>query len=539
MKRTVALAIVSMAAALFPTGMASAESQRLGKERYLDKLKGAWAGQMFGVCFGWPYEFVSNAKPILEDLKPWAPERIKDAINQDDIYVEMTFLKSLEDHGLDITHEQAGLDFAASGYQLWHANLFGRENVRKGILPPMSGHPLYNQHADDIDFQIEADLIGIICPGMPQESNRLCDIFGRIMNYGDGLYGGMFVAAMYSAAYFEDTDVRKVIDAGLAAIPKASKYHQIISDVIQWHGEKPNDWLAVWYQIEEKWQDDVDCLPGSPVNINALLNGAYIVMGLLFGEGDMAKTIEISVRCGQDADCNPSNAAGVLGCMKGFAALDANWTSGIPAIADTNFAYTEYSWNTLAPACQRMSEAILKREGGAIEDDHYLIPVQSPKPPVTLEQWADRSDGASVTQRDIDFWQEGWRLVACGTRMEPGYNDKEFGRHGILKLHPVDEQSPAVIARDIVVPNTASPKLSIDVASYKSWRGESRVGDYVLKIFVNDVLADEVAVASPGKWLTVEVDLKSYAGKTMPVRIENHANGWFYEGAYLDKPRVE
>ena len=36
----------------------------------------------------------------------------------------------------------------------------------------MSGHPKYNIHANDIDFQIEADFIGLMSPGLPQESNR-------------------------------------------------------------------------------------------------------------------------------------------------------------------------------------------------------------------------------------------------------------------------------------------------------------------------------------------------------------------------------
>ncbi len=532
------LRFVLLVLALLASLSTSAELQRLDKDRYVDKLKGAWAGQMIGVAFGWPYEFVFNAKPILEDLKPWSPEVIATSIQQDDIYVEMTFLKALEDHGLDITYEEAGKAFAASEYQLWHANLFGRENVRRGIMPPMSGHPEFNQHADDIDFQIEADLIGILCPGMPQESNRLSGIFGRIMNYGDGLYGGMFVAAMYAAAYFEDDDVMAVINAGLAAIPAESNYHKIISDVIQWHAAEPKDWLSVWHKIEDKWQTDVDCLPGSPVNINASLNGAYIVMGLLYGEGDLAKTIEISVRCGQDADCNPSNAAGVLACMKGYSALEEKWISGIAPVADETFSYTEYSWNTLMPASQRMTEATILRAGGKVEADHYMIAVQAPRPPATFEQWTDRSGGAAVTQRDVDFWQDGWKLVACGTRMEPGYNDKEFRRHGVLKLHPVDEQHPAVIVRDVAVP-AAGARFVIDVASYKSWRGTPTVGDYVLKIFVAGQLAKEVLVASPGKWLPVEIDLSAHAGKTVPVRLENHANGWNYEGAYLDKPVIK
>jgi len=364
-----------------------ADTRSLSIEVYLDKAKGAWAGQMIGVTQGAKYEFQSNGKPILDEIQPWSPERVADAINQDDCYVEMTFLKALEDHGLGITPAQAGLAFGESKYELWHANKFGRNNIRAGILPPLSGHPTYNAHADDIDFQIEADLFGIVSPGLPHESNKLCDVFGHVMNYGDGVYGGMFVSGMYAAAFFEDTDVRKVIDAGLACIPKESQYHKCISDVIAWHAAEPKDWLSVWKKIEAKWQDDVDCGPGDPFNIDAKLNGAYIVMGLLYGEGDFLKTIEVSIRCGQDADCNPSNAAGVLGCMKGFKGIGDAITGGIPAMADTNFAYTNYSFNTLIPACQRIAEKVIAQAGGNVSSTAYEIPVQTPKPPVTFEQW--------------------------------------------------------------------------------------------------------------------------------------------------------
>ena len=42
-----------------------------------------------------------------------------------------------------------------------------------------------------------------------------------------------------------------------------------------------------------------------PFNIEAYVNGAYIVLGLLYGEGDFERTIDISTRAGQDSDCNP------------------------------------------------------------------------------------------------------------------------------------------------------------------------------------------------------------------------------------------
>ena len=61
--------------------------------------------------------------------------------NQDDIYVEMTFLRTLELHGLDVSIRQAGIDFANSGYRLWHANRAGRDNLRSGHRPARLGPP--------------------------------------------------------------------------------------------------------------------------------------------------------------------------------------------------------------------------------------------------------------------------------------------------------------------------------------------------------------------------------------------------------------
>ena len=525
---------ITILAALFAATAAEAEPVELTKADYIDKCKGAWAGQMIGVCYGLPYEFRSNGKPITGPLEPWRPDRVHGAIGEDDCYVEMTFLEALERHGLDVTFEQAGQAFAGTKYRLWHANRAGRDNVRNGIVPPKSGHPDYNRHADDIDFQIEADLFGILCPGLPVESNRLCDVFGHIMNYGDGVYGGMFVAGMYAEAYFEHGNVNNVIAAGLACIPEASQYHRCISDVIRWHAEHPDDWRAAWDKIEAKWQDDVDCAPGNPFNIDAKLNGAYIVMGLLYGQGDLLRTLEIATRCGQDADCNPSNAAGVLGCMKGFLALGAEWTGGIAAIADKEFSFTEYSFTTLIPACQRIAEAIVVRAGGAVTPESYRIPRQQSQAPRELEQWTDQMAILSVPIRPNEMarWDSAWQVVACGPHMEPGVRDRQYGRENVLLIHPVDRENPAVIAAALSVPKTRKPRLVIDVAA-------DRRGDFLLKVFLNDGIAHESVVDTKGKWTAVAVDLKPFAGQTVDVRIENHANGWAFEGAYLDRVVVE
>ena len=149
------------------------------------------------------------------------------------------------------------------------------------------------------------------------------------MNAGDGLYGGQFIGAMYAEAFFEK-DMTKIIQAGLAAIPGGSQYHQCISDVLAWHKENPADWKATWTKINDKYQKNLEyrrfsCSknenPPYKFNIDAKLNGAYVVMGLLYGNGDPERTITIATRCGQDSDCNPASAAGVLFTTIGYSKL--------------------------------------------------------------------------------------------------------------------------------------------------------------------------------------------------------------------------
>ena len=168
---TVFLVVVGFMPALY------AAERRITLSEYEDKMKAGWVGQMAGVALGAPTEFKYKGKIIPADRVPqWNPGMINQ-FQQDDIYVEMTFMQTLEDYGFDVSIRQAGVDFANSGYKLWHANKCGRENLRNGIAPPDSGHPEFNKCCDDIDYQIESDYSGLISPGMPQIAVELGEKF--------------------------------------------------------------------------------------------------------------------------------------------------------------------------------------------------------------------------------------------------------------------------------------------------------------------------------------------------------------------------
>ena len=367
--------------------------RRITIDDYVNKMKAGWIGQMAGVGWGGPTEFKYKGTIMAEEKMPtWRPEMINQ-FGQDDIYVEMTFLRTLEQYGLDCSIRQAGIDFANSGYKLWHANRNGRDNLRKGIAPPDSGHPQFNKHADDIDYQIEADYSGLIAPGLPDVVIDLGEKFGRLMNYGDGIYGGQFVGAMYSEAFFEN-DMEKIVLAGLRAIPKKSQYAECIRDVLAWYKQNPDNWEKTWQLINEKYHLNPDyrrfsCDKGE-FNIDAKINGAYIVLGMLYGEGDPDKTIIITTRCGQDSDCNPSNSGGVLFTTMGFRNLPDRFTSALNP--EGKFSHTPYNFPTLVKVCEQLARQAVKQGGGRIEKNKdgqevFVIPVRKPKPGKLEQCW--------------------------------------------------------------------------------------------------------------------------------------------------------
>lgn len=355
-----------------------AESRTISAETLKDKIAGGWAGKMIGVTYGGPSEFKAQGKTF-EDTINWVPSDVKGSLWQDDLYVQLTFLMTMDQFGIDAPAKKFQELFAKAGYELWHANVQGRKNYFDSIFPPQSGHPDFNIHADDIDFQIEADYIGFMCPGMPQTANEISDKIGHIMNYGDGVYGGAFISALYSQAYFE-TDIRKLVELALLSLPAESDYYKIVKDAILLHDQFPADWRAAWRELETKWGDTHICDAGTISNIDAKFNGAFIVIGLLYGEGDPVKTMEITTRCGQDSDCNPSNAMAVLGVIKGLSGLPKDYQDAIHTMGDSLFIFTDYSFNKAVSQTFKYAKELAVKHGGNATEQEVRIKVQPPRP---------------------------------------------------------------------------------------------------------------------------------------------------------------
>jgi len=525
--------------------------RRIAVEDYTDKMKAGWIGQMAGVGWGGPTEFHYRGQIMPQDkMPPWKPDMVNQ-FHQDDIYVEMTFVRTLELYGMDASIRQAGIDFANSGYPLWHANNAGRTLLRSGIAPPDSGHPEFNKHADDIDYQIEADYAGLIAPGMPNVAIELGETFGRLMNYGDGLYGGQFVGGMYAEAFFEN-DMEKIVCAGLKCIPEKSQYAECIRDVLSWHKQYPDDWQKTWQLIEDKYQDNPDyrrfsCDKGA-FNIDAKINGAYIVMGLLYGQGDPDKTIVISTRCGQDSDCNPSNSGGILFTTIGFKNLPERFTSALNP--EGKFSHTPYNFPTLVSVCEKLVRQSVLRADGKIEKDGdgkeiFVIPVKKPKPGKLEQCWepgpianskftkAEMAKIKAIAGKDISEavskFAPDWKVKNCGPDMDPGLKDQAMGKSNVLLTHPLNEKTGCELSRKVKIPSGKKTTLHLTV-------GHHPEGDWDLIVTADgkEIFHKAVSKQTTGRdvWMQAEVDLSDFAGKEVELKLINQPTGWKFEAGY-------
>lgn len=387
--RTVALACMLLAY----SGALSAQALKdIPLHVLQDKIRGGWAGQTIGVTFGGPYEFrfqgsfIDEYQPLDWDTSLVRRNLLDNPGLYDDLYMDLTFVDVFEQYGLDAPVDSFAQAFARAGYQLWHANQAARYNILHGIPAPASGHWMNNIHADDIDYQIESDFAGLMSPGMPNTASEISDRIGHIMNYGDGWYGGVYLGALYTLAFFSQ-DIEWVVREGLRTIPENSRYHRCISDVIQWHKAWPGDWQRTWFEIQRKWAADRSCPDGifHPFNIDATVNSAYVVLGLLYGNGDFSKTLEIATRAGQDADCNPSSAGGILGTMLGYEKIPARWKDALWSAEDIPFKYTRISLNKAYQLGLKHALDNIRRQGGRVDGNIVRILTQEPAP-VRAEQ---------------------------------------------------------------------------------------------------------------------------------------------------------
>src|SRR5690606_15975651 len=225
---------------------------------------------------------------------------------------------------------------------------------------------------------------------------------------------------------FED-DVYQVVKKALEALPRESTFYQCIADVIQWHKEHPSDWKETWFEIQKKWSEDIGCPNGvfQPLNIEAKLNAAYVVMALLYGNRDFFQTMDIATRAGQDSDCNPATACGILGTMIGYKNIPDTWLLPLQRAEDKVFSYSSYALNDIYDVNMRLAVDHIVKQGGRIEGADVVVQSRPSDPVAFVENFAGHRPTERVMVADYkdsvyQFDFEGIGVVVSGHLVKTG-----------------------------------------------------------------------------------------------------------------------
>jgi hypothetical protein len=139
-------------------------------------------------------------------------------------------------------------------------------------------------------------------------------------------------------------------------------------------------WKKTWESVDRKYRQD------HHYNVSELevkIEGAFVLMGLLYGNGGLDSRMVISCRCGSDSDYNHSSSCGVLFTTRGLSRLPDRYYRRLNEQAI--FSRTAYSLPKLICVCGRLDRQAPAKAGGPVEkdasgEDVSVIPRRTPVP---------------------------------------------------------------------------------------------------------------------------------------------------------------
>ncbi len=302
----------------------------------INKIYSGWLGKIVGVIHGaniegWPAEQIARTFGEITDL----PFVFRQFCADDDINGPVFFQRAVLDYGKTPDLEELAktfLNYVSDGHGFFWWGGYGvstedtaYHNLVEGIPAGISGSARLNGPvmANQIGGQIFSDCWGWICPGNPREAALLADRMASLTHDQEGRNGARFVAAAVAAA-FDAASCDEILEKALAQVPAESAYAAMVRDVFSYVTSHRADPKACFSYVKEKYD-----YPFYPGVCHIIPNAAVMVLALLCGNGDYARTIHIAAMCGWDTDCNEGNLGAIMGTFCGIEGIPEHYVEQV------------------------------------------------------------------------------------------------------------------------------------------------------------------------------------------------------------------
>ena len=280
-----------------------------------DKIRGGMLAQVIGNLNGLPHEFKYINEP--GKVEHFTPSLPNGAVTDDDTDIEWVYLREIARSGNNCLPpaDIAALWKRHINRRIFCANRYARDLMDLGIEPPWTGNVGLNPWSDfNISGQFICESFGLMSPAMPQTAARLGLHYTRVAIDGEPAQATQLFTTMIATAFVE-TDIDKILDAGMKAVDPKSKIAEVVTDDARNSAATiPTIGKRRASPSKKRWQTH----GGIVRDRNGYeLNTACVIAALIYGHNDFVETLRTAFNLGWDADCDAATAATIVGVMKG------------------------------------------------------------------------------------------------------------------------------------------------------------------------------------------------------------------------------
>lgn len=281
----------------------------------LDKAYGALIGHAIGDSFGDASRTPENHfnYGITTDFSD------QDAWSTDDTDFALLTAQTILDNNGEIT-----IDNVVKSWQKYVAPLGelnrggasekeGMNNIKKGIMPPLSGKNNAYYMSDGAAMRITP--IGIISAGKPNKAVQLAEIESCLSHWREGIWGAQAVAASIAVAMVSD-DIDEIINAAVKVIPNDTWFKHSFENafnIINEYKVLEDIWMPLHKAL---WSTYKAVVPEA-------VTSAFAILKMV--EGDFKKGVIYGGNFGRDADTIAAIVGAISGAMNGADKIPDRW----------------------------------------------------------------------------------------------------------------------------------------------------------------------------------------------------------------------
>jgi len=377
----------------------------ISRADYQDRMRAFWLSQSIANWTGLQTEGRRTQIPYYTD-EDW--DKFGFILNQspwwsadDDTDIEYIYQHAMETYETEIlTPEQIRDQWLEhiDGEYIWVSNESAYFLMREeGLLPPETSLPENNPNWEQIDAQLTTEIFGLFAPGQPDVAMLLGKLPVQVTARGDAEIAAYFYIVMHSLAA---NAIVNITDTNGDGDPYDEQVFWLTE---QARAQTPDesyiagmyDWVLNEYRNnpdKDNWEATRDAFHTVYIEggadgyqytnwYDAGSNFGLSMISLMYGEGDLPRTVRIGSLAGMDSDNPTATWGGLLGFLYGYEGVqkaydyydstDKYWISRTRVNFDPGLdTFTSMA----ARGVEIVDRVVVEHMGGVINDDAWIIP---------------------------------------------------------------------------------------------------------------------------------------------------------------------